>query len=245
MDKQNCCAGLQVEQRESDTDGFGRGRSMEMQFDQFAQHLIDKSNRFYMTTQPLPELSDGRPDLMAEPVTSLAGAQPLAGLTGGNHAPVPLAWLSHRSLAPQAISHFGLKSWATLFPLRTICGLAAPLQVLQPIWTPCMLFPVQQLRADGHQAALVIFRELLSSHAFRINSYAILSSAGSSSGLHHDFHDNLYVLIHGRKSFKLFSPADTENMYTRGHVEIVHPNGRICYTVCAGPAKCSCREVRI
>ena len=54
---------------------------------------------------------------------------------------------------------------------------------------------------------------------------------GSSSGLHHDFHDNLYVLIHGRKSFRLFSPGDADKMHTLGPIELVHPNGRICYAV--------------
>jgi len=54
---------------------------------------------------------------------------------------------------------------------------------------------------------------------------------GSSSGLHHDFHDNLYVLIHGHKSFRLYSPQDADKLYTRGTIEFVHPNGRICYSV--------------
>lgn len=27
-------------------------------------------------------------------------------------------------------------------------------------------------------------------------------SGGSSSGLHHDFHDNLYVLLRGKKTFR-------------------------------------------
>jgi hypothetical protein len=56
------------------------------------------------------------------------------------------------------------------------------------------------------------------------------STEGASSGLHHDYHDNLYVLLQGRKRFRLYSPADTLNLYPRGNVEIVHPNGRICYT---------------
>ncbi|KAJ1492710.1 cupin-like domain-containing protein [Baffinella frigidus] len=51
----------------------------------------------------------------------------------------------------------------------------------------------------------------------------------SSSGLHHDFHDNLYVLLRGTKRFRLFSPDDTDRMYTHGEVANVHPNGRICY----------------
>ena len=52
---------------------------------------------------------------------------------------------------------------------------------------------------------------------------------GSSSGLHHDFHDNIYVLLRGRKRFRLFSPAHAPALYTVGKVSHVHPNGRICY----------------
>jgi len=47
---------------------------------------------------------------------------------------------------------------------------------------------------------------------------------GSSTGLHHDYHDNLYVLLRGVKQFRLFTPADIFKMYTK-----VHPNGRINY----------------
>ena len=56
-----------------------------------------------------------------------------------------------------------------------------------------------------------------------------LAEGGSSSGLHHDFHDNLYVLLRGRKRFRLFSPADAASLYTTGALSRVHPNGRICY----------------
>ncbi len=55
------------------------------------------------------------------------------------------------------------------------------------------------------------------------------SEGGSSSGLHHDFHDNIYVLLRGRKRFRLFSPAHAPVLYTVGKVSQVHPNGRICY----------------
>ena len=51
----------------------------------------------------------------------------------------------------------------------------------------------------------------------------------SSSGLHHDFHDNLYILLRGRKTFRLFSPADASYMYTVGRIRHIYPNGRICY----------------
>lgn len=53
--------------------------------------------------------------------------------------------------------------------------------------------------------------------------------SGSSSGLHHDYHDNLYIVLKGKKRFRLFSPADTQYLYTRGTLLQVHPNGRINY----------------
>lgn len=53
--------------------------------------------------------------------------------------------------------------------------------------------------------------------------------AVSSSGLHHDYHDNLYVLIRGRKKFHIFDPSQSSYMYTHGEIAHVHRNGRICY----------------
>ena len=55
-------------------------------------------------------------------------------------------------------------------------------------------------------------------------------STGSSSGLHHDYHDNLYVLMRGRKRFRLFSPKDAHEMNTHGKIKRVWENGRICYS---------------
>lgn len=53
---------------------------------------------------------------------------------------------------------------------------------------------------------------------------------GKSSGLHHDFHDNLYALLAGRKRFLLFPPLAFEYLHPRGTVERVHANGLIEYT---------------
>jgi hypothetical protein len=44
---------------------------------------------------------------------------------------------------------------------------------------------------------------------------------GSSSGLHHDFHDNLYVLLAGRKRFRLWPPSAAPGMYTHGRLQQV------------------------
>ncbi|KAI9031480.1 cupin-like domain-containing protein [Hyaloraphidium curvatum] len=62
-----------------------------------------------------------------------------------------------------------------------------------------------------------------------INAWMGNNKHGSSTGLHHDYHDNLYVLLRGRKRFRLYSPADAGRMYTRGVMTRVHANGRICY----------------
>ncbi|KAI8901783.1 cupin-like domain-containing protein [Globomyces pollinis-pini] len=52
---------------------------------------------------------------------------------------------------------------------------------------------------------------------------------GTSSGLHHDFHDNLYFLIQGKKEFTIFSPKDISNMYLNKDFLKVHFNGLIEY----------------
>ncbi len=62
-----------------------------------------------------------------------------------------------------------------------------------------------------------------------INLWMGNSPDGTSSGLHHDYHDNLYVVLRGTKRFRLYSPADTEKLYTRGKLAKVHANGRINY----------------
>lgn len=59
-----------------------------------------------------------------------------------------------------------------------------------------------------------------------LNLWMGCSGAGSSSGLHHDFHDNLYVLLRGRKRFRLYPPSAASAMYTHGQVSKIHDNGR-------------------
>ena len=44
-----------------------------------------------------------------------------------------------------------------------------------------------------------------------VNMWCGRSAQGSSSGLHHDFHDNVYVLLRGRKRFLLFPPGSAEH----------------------------------
>jgi len=53
--------------------------------------------------------------------------------------------------------------------------------------------------------------------------------SSSSSGLHHDFHDNLYLLIRGRKRFRLFPPSAANLLHVSGHLTKIHKNGLIVY----------------
>ncbi|KAL8009444.1 putative JmjC domain-containing protein [Plasmopara halstedii] len=62
-----------------------------------------------------------------------------------------------------------------------------------------------------------------------INMWMGNSKHGSSSGLHHDHHDNLYILMRGKKHFRMYSPSDAFKMYTQGQIANVHPNGLINY----------------
>ncbi len=39
----------------------------------------------------------------------------------------------------------------------------------------------------------------------------------------------MYIILRGRKKFRLFSPKDTENLYPKGNLLKVHPNGRVNY----------------
>jgi hypothetical protein len=55
------------------------------------------------------------------------------------------------------------------------------------------------------------------------------SRSGASSGLHHDFHDNLYILLKGRKRFILYPPSAAEHLEPYGKVEKVYKNGLIVY----------------
>ena len=62
-----------------------------------------------------------------------------------------------------------------------------------------------------------------------INMWMGNNKEGASSGLHHDYHDNLYIVVKRRKRGRLYSPMDIEHVYTRGQLLKVHPNGRINY----------------
>lgn len=46
---------------------------------------------------------------------------------------------------------------------------------------------------------------------------------------HHDFHDNLYILLSGSKRFVLYPPSEHTNLYSHGTLDEFHDNGLISY----------------
>ncbi|KAG6619982.1 putative ion channel [Phytophthora cinnamomi] len=62
-----------------------------------------------------------------------------------------------------------------------------------------------------------------------INMWMGNNEHGSPTGLNHDHHDNLYILMRGKKRFRLYSPGDADKMYVRGRISHVHRNGLINY----------------
>eukprot|EP00775_Hariotina_reticulata_P000764 gene764-1071_t len=62
-----------------------------------------------------------------------------------------------------------------------------------------------------------------------INMWMGCAPQGSSTGLHHDYHDNLYVLLRGCKRFRLYPPSAAPDMYVTGSIKKIYPNGRIVY----------------
>ncbi|KAI9216861.1 cupin-like domain-containing protein, partial [Blastocladiella britannica] len=87
--------------------------------------------------------------------------------------------------------------------------------------------PLSPLLSDISPVPPLLARLVPQQHNLWIGSTPI--GTPSSSGLHHDHADNLYVLVSGHKTFTLFSPRDTALMDVHGSVREVHPNGYIAY----------------
>ncbi|EMD32738.1 hypothetical protein CERSUDRAFT_118473 [Gelatoporia subvermispora B] len=86
--------------------------------------------------------------------------------------------------------------------------------------------PTDALRDDFPEVPRIMGNLVLQ----QVNLWLGKSKDGSSSGLHHDFHDNLYCLLQGRKRFVLFPPKDVHHLYPYGTLGTLHPNGLISYT---------------
>ena len=54
--------------------------------------------------------------------------------------------------------------------------------------------------------------------------------AASTSPLHYDPFDNVYALIRGKKTFRIFSPSDAENLYPKHRLDHISPEGSFART---------------
>ncbi|KAG9569302.1 Clavaminate synthase-like protein, partial [Aureobasidium melanogenum] len=63
----------------------------------------------------------------------------------------------------------------------------------------------------------------------QMNIWLGKTKSGTSSGLHHDFHDNLYILLKGCKRFVLYPPSAVHHLDTYGKPKKIHSNGLIVY----------------
>lgn len=65
----------------------------------------------------------------------------------------------------------------------------------------------------------------------KVNLWLGASKTGTSSGLHHDFHDNIYALLSGVKRFRLFKPSwkACQHLQIHGKPHEIFENGLISY----------------
>lgn len=67
-------------------------------------------------------------------------------------------------------------------------------------------------------------------HLGLASAHLWMGAAEGSSGLHHDFHDNFYLLLSGTKQFRLYAPTDYPYMELYGQIQGMHTNGLLSYT---------------
>mmetsp|Transcript_19535 Transcript_19535/g.24144 ORF Transcript_19535/g.24144 Transcript_19535/m.24144 type:complete len:455 (+) Transcript_19535:219-1583(+) len=90
-----------------------------------------------------------------------------------------------------------------------------------------LMTPCRQLMTEGLLEESIDIAGHMVRHACHL--WMGKSVSGSSSGLHHDYHDNFYLLLSGKKRFRLFDPSAAAHMPLLGSVSRVYFNGRICY----------------
>ncbi len=62
-----------------------------------------------------------------------------------------------------------------------------------------------------------------------VNLWMGNNQSRTTTHLHHDYNDNLYAVVEGRKHFIIFPPSQAENLYPRGEIMHVQKNGIIRY----------------
>ena len=94
-----------------------------------------------------------------------------------------------------------------------------------PSLDPILPSPTHTLKSDLPMRPRILGDLVLQQCNFWVGS----GMEPKSSGLHHDFHDNLYILLSGHKRFVLFPPDAYPYLHLRGHVEQIHKNGLLVY----------------
>ncbi|AMD20544.1 HDL200Wp [Eremothecium sinecaudum] len=112
-------------------------------------------------------------------------------------------------------------------PLTTIAGkLPTGVPFLSPLLTQQINMWIGSTAKDTDDS---FFTENFNPKDEKLGFGRRVPGGGSSSGLHHDHADNIYIPIEGRKRFTVFSPADAMKMYTVGEIEKVFLTGVINY----------------
>jgi hypothetical protein len=106
-------------------------------------------------------------------------------------------------------------SWATFSSSRSICGWEDPKKAQHPAWY------------------------VNYGHRYHIPCIKLIQLCFQ----HHDFHDNLYCLLRGRKRFVLYPPTEIKHLYPYGKLNALHTNGLISYA--DGPVRSDGLPVRV
>ncbi|KAI8469384.1 MAG: cupin-like domain-containing protein [Monoraphidium minutum] len=192
-----------VEVREGGLGAYGQGRKVSMAFGEFVKRVAAGDTAHYLSAQQVAVAPDGHAELAAPPVAQLLPLLPL------RPPQVP-------HLVPQSIN-----MWMGAAPEGSSTGLHNDFHDnLYVLLRPPALAPNTPPPLDHAPPP-----RLLDRPAPRFPRQPVRSS----TGLHHDFHDNLYVLLRGRKRFRLFPPSALPCMYVRGAVARTHANGRVVY----------------
>ncbi|MCG8432628.1 MAG: cupin-like domain-containing protein [Gammaproteobacteria bacterium] len=93
-----------------------------------------------------------------------------------------------------------------------------------------LLPPVAQLKDDFDVPPVFKDIELRS-----VNIWMGNNQGTTTTHLHHDYNDNLYVVVEGRKHFTIFPPEQAANLYPRGEIRHVQKNGLVRYKSFADP----------
>jgi hypothetical protein len=197
---------LATKAEETTTTTFGNGNEISITFHNFLNILQSGSTNHYLTTQDVQCNADGRPELMSEFMKCLKHditLQPM--IMGGLILQNVNLWMGNTAPAAADCGDGGSGSGSGGSSDDNAATAAA---------------------SDSTKGDATYHDNNNNKGKGTSNNHM---AKGISSGLHHDYHDNLYIVLKGTKRFRLYSPHDTERMYTRGKLLKVHPNGRINY----------------